>query len=591
MKDLRNHLVWMLTFFAVILFTACSKSSDLDLSEEEEVDNSESTVSEITGDNCATHEADADYTWTSSSVIPVVLNGSSITVSSSGASVSGSTLTISSAGTYSFSGSLTNGQIIVNTEDKETVRLILNGVSVTCSQSAPIYVKKAEKAVLILADNTSNTLTDGSTYTYDNASDEEPNACVFSKSDLSISGNGSLTINANFNDGINTKDGLVIKSGNIKITAKDDAIRGKDYMVIHSGTFDLTASGDGLKSDNDSDATKGYISIDKGTYTIVSGGDAIAAQTDVLISDGLFTLTSGGGSSKTASSTVSSKAIKGTVCVVIDKGTFTISSADDAVHSNSSVAINGGSFTISSGDDGLHADTALGISGGDINITKSYEGIESAYITINNGTIHVTASDDGINGAGGSDSSGTGGWGGPGAMPSSGNYYLYVNGGYIYVNAGGDGIDVNGSIEMTNGTVIVNGPTDNGNGPLDYDGSFKISGGFLLAVGSSGMAQAPGTGSSQYSVLLNLSSAKTAGTLVSFQTSDGKELFTFAPAKKYQSIAFSSPDLKSGSSYDVYVGGSSTGTATDGLYSGGTYSDGTKYTSITLSGTTTKVTK
>jgi hypothetical protein len=166
-----------------------------------------------------------------------------------------------------------------------------------------------------------------------------------------------------------------------------------------------------------------------------------------------------------------------------------------------------------------------------------------------------------------------------------------MNGGYVFVNAGGDGVDINGSVEMTGGTLIVNGPTDNGNGPLDYDGTFQITGGTVLAVGSSGMAQAPGSTSSQYSVLLNLSSAKTAGTLVHFQKSDGTELFTFAPAKKYQSVAYSSSSLSNGTSIDVYFGGSSTGTVSDGMYSGGTYSGGTKYTTISVSGITTTVTR
>ena len=126
-----------------------------------------------------------------------------------GATASGSVVTIGSAGTYSLSGSLTNGQVIVNTKDNAVVRLILNGVNIHSSVNAPIYVKKAEKVVLVLADNSTNVLTDAATYTYDVPADEEPSAAVFSKSDLTIYGNVSLDITGNFGDGIVSKDGLV----------------------------------------------------------------------------------------------------------------------------------------------------------------------------------------------------------------------------------------------------------------------------------------------------------------------------------------------------------------------------------------------
>jgi hypothetical protein len=575
----------------ILMLAACNKDSEVETAEEEQVDNSEDKVDDATAENSEDHEAAADYVWDSSSVVQIVLNGASITENTSGATTNGSMLTITSAGTYSISGSLADGQIIVNTTDKETVRLILNGVEINCSASAPIYVKSSSKTVIVLGENTTNKLTDGTAYTYDVVADEEPNATIFSKSDLSICGSGSLTVEANFNDAISTKDGLIIKSGTLAITAADDGIRGKDYLVVKGGNITINAKGDGLKSDNTADATKGYISIEKGTFAITSGGDAIGAETDVLIKYGEFNLISGGGSSKTVSSTLSAKGIKAGVSLVIDDGIFTINSADDALHSNGSMAVNGGTFVISSADDGLHADAALGICGGNILITKSYEGLESKIITINKGEIRLTASDDGINCADGSSSGGgAGGFPGQGGQ-TSGTCFLYINGGYIFVNAAGDGIDVNGSVLMTAGTLMVNGPTANMNGALDYDGTFKISGGSVLAVGSSGMAQAPGTTSTQYSVLLNLSSTKSAGTLARFQTSDGKELFTFAPAKNYQSIVYSSSAITSGSVIDVYFGGTSTGTVANGLYTGGAYSGGIKYTSITVSGITTKVTK
>jgi hypothetical protein len=570
--------------FIFSLFTACQKDSNPSSSDENTGSGGSSgtTVTEALSANSADHEDDSDYAWNSSDIIPIVLNGSSITENTDNATVSGSTITIIAAGTYSFSGSLTNGQIIVDTPDQTTVRLILNGVDLNCSTSSPIYVKTAQKVILVLADNTTNKVTDGSSYVFANTTDTEPNAAIFSTADFTVYGNGSLIVNGNYNDGIASKDGLIIKGGTISVTSVDDGIRGKDYLIIRDGDITVNSSGDGLKSDNSEDTKKGYVLIESGTINVTSSLDAITAETDALISNGEIYLTSGGGSSKTISnsSSISAKAVKGVASIIVDNGTFSISSADDAFHSNGAITINGGSLGISSGDDGVHADSILAINGGTISIAKCYEGIESKDITINDGNITLTASDDGINGAGGNDGSGTAGWTNG---VSSGSYNLYINGGYIAVYATGDGIDVNGAITMTSGTVIVHGPTSNGNGPLDYDSSFKISGGFLLAAGSSGMAQAPSTSSTQYSAMFTLKSTQSANTIFHIQKSDGTEVLSFKPSKKYQLIVFSAPALAKSSTYDVYLGGSSTGTKTDGLYSGGTYAAGTKSTSFTIS--------
>ena len=181
--------------------------------------------------------------------------------------------------------------------------------------------------------------------------------------------------------------------------------------------------------------------------------------------------------------------------------------------------------------------------------------------------------------------------GGPGrnTFAATGSNSLTINGGYLVVNAGGDGLDINGPITMTEGTVLINGPTNDGNGPIDYLGSFVISGGDFLAVGSAGMAMAPSTSSSQNSVMLTYSASQAAGTLVHIESDEGDDILTFAPAKTYQSVLFSSSALARGSNYVVYSGGRSTGTVQDGLYSGGTYTPGTEVTSFTISGSVTTV--
>ena len=552
------------------------------------------SVADALAENKDGHDDADDYVWNSSSVIQIILNGDSITTDGQGVTVDGSTATITSAGTYSLSGSLTDGQIIVNSQDEKVVRLILNGVDIHSSTSAPIYVVEAEETILILADNTENNVSDGETYIFADPATEEPNAAIFSMSDLTIYGKGSLTVNGNFNDGISSKDGLVIASGTITVNAADDGIRGKDYLIVHDGTITVKAGGDGLKSDNEEDATRGYISIENGVFQITSAMDSMDAQTDVLITGGEFNLTSGGGSNGRVDAATSAKGIKGVATVLIEGGTFTISSADDALHSNGSIQINNGTFVLATGDDGMHADSTLEINGGAVQVTESYEGLESAVITINGGEIHIISSDDGINVAAGVDGSGMnqgmGRGGGPGqdAFSYSGNNFLYIHGGYIAVDADGDGLDINGGIEMTDGVVLVNGPTQNMNGALDHSG-FNMTGGFLVAAGSAGMAQAPDASSSQYAVLINFSTAQKAGTLVHIQSSDGDEILTFAPSKQYQSIAFSSPELLKGGEYKIYLGGSSTGTVLDSLYLDGAYSAGSEYESFTISGVVTTV--
>jgi adhesin HecA-like repeat protein len=689
-------------------------------------------------DNQVDHEDPEDYLWDSSDVIEILLNETAITTSGVGAEVEANTVTITRGGTYSISGVLLDGQIIVDSADKETVRLILAGVDIRCSSSAPVLVKDAEKTLLVLAEDTMNYMADGRASAAASLQADEPNAVIFSRDDLTICGSGWLTICGDVNDGISSRDGLIIAGGIIDINAVDDGIWGKDYVAVRGGDILVDAGGDGLKSDNDKDDTKGYVSIESGVINITSGANAIEAQTDVLIADGDITLRSGGGTRRRAnietsgkgiaagvsvtvdggnldinanddaihsngtmainggmfvlsssddalhsdssvevnggdiqiawcyeavdSNTVtindgylqivsvddgiiagesvsilggvidtiaggdaiagntevkitggeivlttgdgsnarvdadeSAKGIKGIDSVVIDGGTIIVDSADDAIHSNGTVTINGGTLLLSSGDDGIRADGDLAIHAGDIEIAKSYEGLESANadITINGGNIRIVSTDDGINVAnGGMDfgMGGPGGWpGGGGAdLDTSGSCCLYINGGYLFIDAMGDGLDSNGSVVMTDGLVIVNGPTANMNGALDH-ASFQLTGGFLLAVGSSGMAQAPSTSSTQCSILLTFRTTLAAHTLVHIQNSEGEDILSFVPTKQYSSVAFSSQALVEGSAYDVYYGGSSTGTAFDGLYQDGTYAPGTKYASFTISSMVTNV--
>ena len=518
----------------------------------------------------------------------IAFDGTAINVTGDGAAVNGSIVTITAAGTYELSGTLSDGQVVVDTDDTELVTLILNGVNMSSSTSAPIYIKEAQAVAVLLADGTQNSLSDAATYVYENAEDDEPNAALFSDDDMTIYGGGNLIVTANYNDGITSKDSLTILASNIIVTAVDDGIRGKDYLVIDSANLTLDVQGDGLKSDNEDDTTLGYIDIVSGMFNIVAGGDAITAQSQLHIADGTFNIVTGGGSNGFLSDTVSTKGLKSAIALVIDGGTFNINSADDGVHANESIVISGGTLTIATGDDGVHADASLEINGGTIDITQSYEGLESAIITINDGNIHLVASDDGLNVAGGNDDSGFGG--GPGgAFAAIGDYYATINGGYLYMEADGDGLDANGSLTINGGTIIVNGPTMNGNGPTDVDGTFSINGGELVAFGSSGMLRGADTTSTQTSFTVAFANTVAAGTLVHVEDSAGNTVLAFVPTKSIQALIFSSANLNVGETYTIYQGGTATGTVTDGLYNETTASGGSSITSITLSTVSTVI--
>jgi hypothetical protein len=586
-----------------------------------------------------TYDKEDTYTdWKSENPNYIELSGTTATVKGSGAEVKNSQITITAAGTYVISGKLDNGQIIVDVQDKGAVRLVLNGAEIKSSDNAPIYAKKAGKTIISLEAGTENSVVDGTKYTLADAYTDEPSAAIFSKNDLVINGTGKLTVKGNYKDGITSKDDLKIIEGNIQITAADDGLVGRDLLAVKQGTITITSGGDAMKSSNDTDTTKGIVAIENGTFNLKAEKDGIQAETSVLIADGTFNITSGGGSvngvkkaeesfggqmggqrgqmggqidakgnnnSNTNSNTNSNnssnttttatteteskKGIKAVSDIGIAGGTFNIDSADDSLHSNNNAVIEGGNFTITAGDDGVHADATLAIKGGKVNITKSYEGIESSVITISDGEIHVTSSDDGINAAGGADGSAVNGRPGQNNFASSGNNKININGGYVAVNASGDGLDANGSIAITKGTVVVSGPTENNNSALDYDATFEMTGGFLITGGSSGMAMAPSDTSTQYSIAMNFPQTQKAGTIVNLQDSKGNSIATFAPAKDYQTVVISSPELKKGESYTIYSGGSSTGTVTDGLYKDGKYSNGTKIVSFTISNSVTWV--
>ncbi|MEV4282532.1 carbohydrate-binding domain-containing protein [Actinoplanes xinjiangensis] len=524
------------------------------------------------------HTAGSDDAGTTGTI---ELTGTSATSSAEGVTIDGATVTITAAGTYTISGELA-GQIVVNAPDA-TVTLILDGAEITSSTTAAIAATAVKELVVQLADGSTNTLSDASTY----ADDADVNAALFSGGDLTVTGDGGLTVTGNGNDGIASKDGLLVVSGTIAVTAKDDGLRGKDYVAVTGGTITVTAGGDGVKADNTEDADSGYVSVSGGTVTVTSDGDGVDAATDIAVTRGTLSIKAGGGHTVEPADDTSAKGLKSGVITVLEGGTVTVDASDDAVHTDGAVHFNGAKVSVASGDDGVHAEGAQIIDGGSLEVTAAVEGLEAATFVLNDGTVHVVSSDDGINGAGGTttgtDTADQGGrqGGGPGGGGEVGDFSVTINGGTLVIDSEGDGLDSNGVASITGGTVVVNGPEGNGNGALDVNGTFTVSGGTLLAAGSAGMVVTPATGSGQGWISATLDSAIAAGTTVQITDGGGTVVATFVTAKSVQNITYSSAKITGGESYTVHTGGTATGTGTGGLAESGTLGSATKVATVT----------
>lgn len=521
------------------------------------------------------HDEQSDYTWDNASVIDIILSGNSISCNSALVSISGTTAVITGEGNYRITGELNGGQIKVDADTNKLIRLILDNAEITNETGPALLINKSKKTIINLAGDSKNKVSDGALYADPTA---DPNAALFSKSDLTIFGTGTLTATGKYKDGISGKDGVIIKSGIIDITASDDGLCGKDYLIVKGGDIKINSAGDGLRSDDASNSAVGYILIETGNIQIASGADGITAQNTVTVKGGNINIISGGGSTVSAGE-LSSKGIKGLSKVSLETVTCSINSSDDAIHSNKAIEINSGTYVLSSASNGIHADESVTIHNGNITIEKCEEGIESKFITVNNGEVIITSSDDSFNATAGS------------ATEHDDLSMITINGGLTVLDgSNGDPLDSNGSIVMTSGTVLVHGPSSAPEVGIDYNGTFNISGGLLVASGTnSNMTIPPSQSSAQNSVKVMFSSSHASTTLFHIRDNDGNEVVTFKPERKYQSMIVSSPLLVTGKTYHIFISGSSSGISNYGLFEGGSYSPGTELASFTISNAVTSL--
>ena len=507
---------------------------------------------------------------------------------------------ITAEGTYVVSGE--HESITVSAPDTAKVCIILKNATVSNTSGPAIYIESADKVFITAYKGTTNTLSDGTSYTGD-FKDTNVDGTIFSKTDLTLNGEGTLNITGNYKCGAVSKDDLIICGLNLTVKSTGCALGGKDCVKIKDAAITVSSGGYGIRSTNTEKANKGFVYIETGNIDITSGNDGIQAATVLKAANGNVKITAGGGAADTKQNSgnrnmpgfggktqttddeESTKGLKAGSLILIDEGSFEVSSKDDSFHSNGDIEINGGSFTAAAGDDGFHADNNLIINGGSITVSQSYEGLEGQKVTVTGGNIDITASDDGINAAGSSSSSSTGGR--PGSSDS--NALITIGGGYIVVNASGDGIDSNGNIVISGGTLLVSGPADNGNGAFDYGGEATVSGGTVILCGSSGMAQGFSDKSEQASFMYTLDSSASAGSSVALTDENGNVLASFIPAKQYNNVVISTPTLKNGSSYKLAVGGTVSGADKNGYASSGSVSSAAQTLDIKLTGTTATI--
>ena len=581
---MKKHLA-ILTVAILVMLAGCGSGEEAS----DQTTKASSLLDAVSADEIDTSvsKTDQDASYDESSATKISLSGSSASISGDGASEKDGTITIQQEGTYVVTGTLNDGRIVVQAADTHKVRIVLKGASIYCADHAALFIKQADKVFLTLADGSENTLGSGSSY---HLSDEDSNVdgVIFSRADLTLNGSGKLTVNAKYKHAIVSKDDLIVTGGAYAITAGNGGgLYGKDCVKITNGTFTIQSGTDGIQASNAEQADRGYVYISGGALHITAGTDGIQADTVLRIDGGAFQITSGGGSANASTdqkgnknpgwgmwgpgskeetaetedstdTSDSAKGLKAGASLSVHGGTFTIDSSDDSVHCNGTVTITGGTFALSSGDDGVHAGDALLIQNGTIAISQSYEGLEGLNVTISGGKIQLTASDDGINSAGGSD---TADQGRPGQnqfnVSEDSDLFIKMIGGSVTVDAGGDGLDSNGNLIIEGGSVLVSGSANNGNGALDYEGTAKITGGTVVAAGMSGMAQGFSDSSSQYSILHNFSTTLSESDAITLKDSDGNTLVTYTPAKAYQSVVISWPDMDKGQTYTLSAGSQS----------------------------------
>ena len=539
-----------ITLLAALALTGCSATSASNTSATSAIStstSSESGTKSKTADSFSTdvkngaklaedtHYSAKDLTWDSSSEVTIDLSNPTAT---DGVTVSDGVITITKAGNYRLSGTY-SGQVKVEAADSDMVRLILDNATITNSTGAAINVVEADEVVIYTASGTTNTVSDGSSYS-DTASGS-PDAAIYSKSDLTLAGEGTLKVEGKYEEGIHTTDGLVIASGTLEVTAANTGIKGKDYVDILDGTVTVTATKDGIKATNDTDGNRGWVRLSGGTVNISAGDDGFKAERVLEISGGTLNITE------------SNEGIEAQYINILD-GTVNVTSSDDGI--NASYSTTSTSSTSTTSTESTSSSTTQ--------TTQTSQTSQTAQNTQSGQPAQGNAAQGGQGGQGGQPPAGgqapSGNMGQPPAGGGGGGTFEVVDatiniaGGTVTVNANGDGIDSNGTATLSGGTLVVNGPFTGGNTSLDTNGDLLLNGTTVVAGNSGDMFEAPASSStSGYVKLTNLSNIS-SGTTIQVADSSGKVVANYKVTNSNTAlILVSSANITKGQSYTVYT--------------------------------------
>jgi hypothetical protein len=394
---------------------------------------------------------------------------------------------ITKKGDYLISGSCSNGQIIVEADKEKDVRLILNGLSLSCADSAPIYEQQCDKMVITLADGSENVLSSDSEYVYDNVEKKHPDAVIFAKDDLVINGNGKLTVDSAYMEGIHSTDSVKLISGNITVSSGDTGVRGKEAVIIKEADLNVTSKGDGIKTTYSDNASLGYVIIEGGNIKVYSARDGIQATGHIQITGGKFDITTDNGVAHAGSEeeSKSAKGIKTEKNIFIKGADITVNAAEDAINANGNVIFDDGNATISSYDDAVQADGEIVVNSGSVTVTMSNKGIKGKSVSINGGAVTVASTDDGIKASSGKDEDEDSKviFGDADAFAAPEDVYIAVTGGTVKVTTDSDCLDSDGNLYITGGSIILDGAKAKEDGGVSYGGVAAISGGSVEAAG------------------------------------------------------------------------------------------------------------
>ena len=471
-----------------------------------------------------THYTNEDLTWDSSGEKTIDLANPTAT---DGVSVENGTITITSGGTYRITGEY-SGQVKIEAAKTDTVRLVLDNAKITNSTGAAINVVSAAEAIIYTAAGTTNTVADEANYTA--TGDDDPDAAIYSTANLTLTGEGSLSVKGAYEEGIHTTGGLVIASGTLDVNAANTGIKGKDYVDITGGIVNVTAAQDGIKSTNTDDESLGFTRLSAGSVTVSAGDDGLKAPHTLEISGGTLNIEK------------SNEGIEAQYINILD-GDVTVNSSDDGINA---------SLKDSSSD--TSSDTTSGTAAAGQQTQQNQ-----------NGQVQQAPAGGGA-APGGSQGSTGQNQNMPqpptdGAMPGGGggtfevvDAAINISGGTVTVNAEGDGIDSNGTATFSGGTVTVNGPTAGGNNALDSNGDLLLNGGTVTTGSTADMFEAPSSASTSGYLKITDSSALTQGSTVQVTDSSGTVVANYKiTTSGVQLVLVSNKNIVKGQSYTVSV--------------------------------------